>query len=117
MDQIYIPLLSALAGAIIGATASVVTIFIQARSQERRDYLRLIADLAMKDHGALLELAKGHEGGAVIPPLAAYLNHHRQVLAILSKRELTPADVANLANKSRELMGAMEEAEAKRRDR
>lgn len=115
MEQAYIPLFSALAGAFIGAAASVLTILIQSVFQERRDRLRIIADLAMKDHGATVELAKNHDAGAVIPPLAAYVAYHRAVLDIVTRRGLTPEDVVSLAKEQRELMVAMEEVQRRRR--
>lgn len=107
MDPVYVPLLSALAGALIGAAASVCTILIQSFFQVRRDRLRIIADLAVKDYDAALDIAKFHNDEAIIPPLAAYLTYHREVLEILSKRTLSPDDVRKLVEQQRSLMAEM----------
>jgi hypothetical protein len=37
MDPIYVPLLSALAGAVVGSLSSIATIFIQAKLGARRE--------------------------------------------------------------------------------
>src|SRR5262245_46372387 len=86
--QIYIPLVSALAGALVGASASVLTIWLQSRSQERRDRLKLITDLAIADQKTALEFSKSHEGEIIVPPLASYVSYHRAILEIVANREL-----------------------------
>lgn len=108
MDPAYVSLISALVGALIGAAASVLTILIQSFFQERRDRLRIIADLAMKDYDSVLDIAKSHCGEAVIPPLASYLAYHREVLKILRKRSLTQDDVRKLVEQQRLLMTEMQ---------
>jgi hypothetical protein len=50
MDPIYVPLLSALAGAIIGSLSSIATILIQANISDRRERLRQAASLAMEEY-------------------------------------------------------------------
>jgi hypothetical protein len=60
MNLIYVPLLSALAGALIGLAASIITVIVQARFGERRERIRQAATLALEE----LKIQLEHEVGA-----------------------------------------------------
>jgi hypothetical protein len=60
MDPIYVPLLSALAGAIIGSLSSIATILIQAKISDRRERLRQAALLAMEEFRAFFVWAESN---------------------------------------------------------
>ena len=47
-----------LCGAIIGAAASIFTIFIQLKSQAKRDRVNLAANLALEEYKIKIELSK-----------------------------------------------------------
>lgn len=49
MNPIYVPLLSALAGAIIGSAASITTIVIQAKIGDRRQKIQQATTLAIEE--------------------------------------------------------------------
>jgi hypothetical protein len=65
MDPVYVPLLSALVGAIIGSASSVAAIFIQARFSERRERIRQAMNLALEE--IKLQAAHAPPGTAIFP--------------------------------------------------
>ena len=86
MDPIYVPLLSALAGAIIGSLSSIATILIQAKISDRRERLRQAALLAMEEYK--IQIANGQ--GKYVLPFSSFLYHHIAVLQAVEEGNLTP---------------------------
>ena len=72
MDPIYVPLLSVLAGAIIGSAASVVTIIVQATAENRRQRFRLAMETALAEQRIQFEALKGHDG--TLLPISTYIS-------------------------------------------
>jgi hypothetical protein len=86
MNPIYVPLLSALAGAIIGSLSSIATILIQAKISDRRERLRQAALLAMEEFK--IHIANGQ--GKNVLPFSSFLHHHIAVLQAVEDGTLTP---------------------------
>jgi hypothetical protein len=87
VNPIYVPLLSALAGAIIGSAASISTILIQTKVAERRERIRQAAMLALED----MKLQAAHAApGTGIMPVSIYMRHHLAVLEAIEEDDLTP---------------------------
>jgi hypothetical protein len=86
MDPIYVPLLSALAGAIIGSLSSITTILVQAKISDRRERLRQAALLAMEEFK--IQIANGN--GKYVLPFSSFLHHHMAVLQAVEDGTLTP---------------------------
>jgi hypothetical protein len=105
----YVPLLSGLIGALIGAGASIAAQFIQARFQSRRDRLKLITDMALADHKHTFEVAQKMGRPTLMYPLPVYVHYHAGLLALLEDNALTPEALRNLKEKNREIMDMMEE--------
>jgi hypothetical protein len=71
MNPIYVPLLSALAGAIIGSVSSIATILIQAKIGERRERIRQAMMFAL-DH---LAIGRAAGSGFLLGLLPAVVPH------------------------------------------
>ncbi len=87
MNPIYVPLLSALAGAIIGSATSIATILIQARLGERRERIRQAAMLALEDVKIRLEHTPQ---GSIVWPISLHLYHQLAILNAIEENDLTP---------------------------
>jgi hypothetical protein len=86
MNPIYVPLLSALAGALIGSLSSIATILIQAKINDRRERMRQVALLAMEDYK--IQIANGK--GTYVLPFSSFLHHHIAILQAVEEGNLTP---------------------------
>jgi hypothetical protein len=85
MSPIYVPLLSALAGAIIGSLSSIATILIQAKISDRRERLRQAASLAMEEFKIQIANTQGK-----VLPFSSFLHHHIAVIQAVEEGNLTP---------------------------
>lgn len=104
MDHALLAALSALGGALIGGGASVVTILIQARYQNRRELRRMAVDAGIEDHRLGYEIGKLHPG-ATLAPLSAYIHFHARYLDLLEEGDVTPEKVKGLRAEGRALFG------------
>jgi hypothetical protein len=103
MNPVYVPLLSALAGAIIGSLSSIATILIQAKIGERRERVRQAAMLALEE----LKIQMLHAApGTAIFPISIYLHHQLAILNAIEKNDLTPERLRKIAADDNALMAA-----------
>jgi hypothetical protein len=86
MNPIYVPLLSALAGALIGSLSSIATILIQAKISDRRERFRQAALMAMEEFK--IQVANGQ--GKTVLPFSSFLHHHIAILQAVEEGNLTP---------------------------
>jgi hypothetical protein len=113
MNPIYVPLLSALGGAIVGSLTSVATIYFQARINERGERLKQAVQLAIEDHKAAIEVAKTYAQGAMIPPLTAFMHYHMEVLDAMAKESLTSEALHKIVARNKAILKVAEEVSAK----
>jgi hypothetical protein len=106
MNPIYLPLLSALAGAIVGSASSIATIVFQAKIGERRERIRQAMTLAMED--LKLQVAHARPGTAVFP-ISIYLHHQMEILKAIEEEDLTPARFRKIANMDDALIKAVKD--------
>ncbi len=111
----YIPLLSALAGALIGAAASIVAVVVQARSQSRRDRTKEAVALALQDWKFRSDLI--NERGGEILPLAVFVHYHSRLIELAENRELTPQAIKSLSAEQDQLIEAIEQVNDEWRQR
>ena len=100
MDS-YIPLLSGLVGAFIGAFASVATIIVQSHYQNKRDRTKMAAQLSMEHFKLTACIAEKAVKPAVVPPPAVYLHFNMKFIELLEDDLLTP-ETLRLMNKENE---------------
>jgi hypothetical protein len=109
MDPIYVPLLSALGGAIIGSAVSIATIVVQAKIGDRRERIRQATMLALED--LKLRLAHGYTG--TVFPISIYLHYQLAILDAAEKNELTPERIQQIDAENMALIKATRDSEAK----
>ena len=90
-----------LLGALIGALASIGTVYVQQRQQSRRDRLKMAVELAIQDYQHNLELARVSASStglaAFVAPLDSYVVCHANLLDALVEGSVTPEKIAELA--------------------
>jgi len=116
MKDIYIPLFSALVGALIGAMASIITMWAQARIQDRREKIRHAADLALEDYKLQIDMANKSGRQASIPPVVLFLHYYLELMNLMEKGKLTPERLKELSEKNAEIEQAINEANEQRKD-
>jgi hypothetical protein len=103
MDQPTISLLAGLIGAVIGATASIVTVIVQAKIQDRREQKKMVFDVAINDYKMSFEMAKTMPGKKEFPPLSLFIDYHLRLNDLIINDELTPENYKELCRKNYEL--------------
>ena len=69
-----------LAGALIGAGASILGMHIQQRNQNRRELVKLATEIAIDDYNRRLKIAEVQSLPISFPPIAAFLFETVQIL-------------------------------------
>lgn len=92
----YIPLLSGFLGAVIGASASVATIYISSHFENKRQLNKLAYEAAIEDYK--LAHAQAARGGAHyrIAPLTAFIHFHVRYSNLVLKNKLTEQTLKDL---------------------
>jgi len=97
MEQsVWIPLLSALAGALIGSITSIATISIQAHFQNKRESTKLAMDVAIQHFKSAISAASTQRGRFEIAPLASYVCYNQKLIELALEKNLTPASIKKL---------------------
>ena len=113
MDNVWMPFLSALFGAIIGSATSVLVVVVQTRAEHKRERLRLAVQAAIEDHKRIYDLATRQGRAYIIQPLSSYIHYHASILELLDKGRLSPDALLKL-NQELEHLGKIAEETAKR---
>src|SRR5512143_3389270 len=101
MTESYLPWITGafgLIGALIGAGASVLTIYYQLRIQDRRALLRQAVELAQANYRDRAEHAAP---GTTMPPIAVFIAYE---VRLIEKGRLTPASFRRLSAEHDELL-------------
>ena len=107
MEPGILALMSGLIGALIGASASVITVTIQNHYQTRREMQRLGVEIAMEEYRARV---KGEFGGikpTAGPILVAY---YLKLTKLANEDNLTPESLHSLFEDQRKLAQAYSDA-------
>jgi hypothetical protein len=94
-------------GAFIGAGASILTIWIQTRSQANRDRMRLVMELALEDYKQTIELARATGRPFNAPPVTLYLHYHLELAKLMEKGSLNTVELEILTRENRDLHAAI----------
>jgi len=87
MDSSWVPLISGLVGAILGAAASIGTVLVQASIESRRERIRQATQLALEDYKFQIQLKNP---GERLAPLSLYVDFHMRLAKALEQGPLTP---------------------------
>ncbi len=104
MTENYLPWITGafgLIGALIGAGASVLTIYYQLKIQDRRALLRHAVELAQSDYKYRVEHAPP---GTTMPPIAVFIAYEVRLLKLMEKGRLTSASFRRLSAEHDELL-------------
>ena len=96
---------AALLGALIGAAASVITIIIQQRYQNKRELIKIASDLALADYMRRCEVIAGNGGGRM-PPISAFVHYHAQVIERMAAGTFTPEVIKGLSEEHERILSA-----------
>jgi len=108
MIEPYLSLLSGFVGALVGAGASLLTMRIQAKSQERQARARLALDAAIEESRQAHERARSQNVNTQVYPLALYVYHHRELLKLIELDALTPQALDGLFRRQTDLRGVID---------
>ena len=111
MEDVYIPLLSAFVGAIIGALASIGTVWIQAKTQANRDRVKHAAEMALFDYKTTIERAEKSGKDCLIPPISTYLHYHHELTKALEKSGINPEVLARISEENDKILKSLESSE------
>jgi hypothetical protein len=111
----YLSLVSGLVGALIGAAASITGIWVQSRSQAKRDRTKEALALALEDWKMRLELIKERGGRAL--PLVVFVQYHTRLIEFAEQGALTPEALRSLSEEQNELIDALEKINEEWRER
>ena len=106
MDQ-YFPLLTGLAGALIGGVSAIAAIFIQAHYQNKRDRVRLCMEMALEDFKLNREAGMQHVGTFEERPLAVFFHYHIELLNLIEQNRLTPESHSALTEATEKWIAAL----------
>ena len=94
MEQ-YIPVLSGLAGALLGALASALAVFVNGHLETRRQLSRLAYEAALKDWQGAVDLAS-NGGPRIVLPLTSYIYFHVHYMELVSNGKVTKETLEQL---------------------
>lgn len=103
MDGSFVSLISGFVGALIGAFASVATVWIQSREQGKQARLALIKEIAIEDYRFSMALAEKN-GATEIPPLTVYLQYHLELAKCLESGSIQPSDLEKISSNTSAVM-------------
>jgi hypothetical protein len=116
--EAYLSLISGLVGAVIGAAASITTIFVQSKLQAKRERTKEALALALEDWKTRLAIAKDQGGTAL--PLSVFVHYHSKLVQHAEEGTLTPQAIRALSAEQDELLSTLrevqEESRRKRRE-
>ena len=115
MSEVYLPLISALVGAIIGAAAAVLTVYLQLKSLERRDRVHQAAALASEERAFLIDKSEKEKTKLILPPMSLFIDHYVSLLKVVEKDGLTPRAIRRLQARRDKLWDFAVQLEADRK--
>jgi len=105
--DVWIPVLSALAGALIGSLASIITTLVRSRADARLAMAKMAVKAAIHDHNGLREIALARGGPYKLAPLSASIYYHRQIMDVLDRNKLTPESLKRVQKRVTKLPDIM----------
>jgi hypothetical protein len=98
-----------LIGAGIGASSSLITVWIQARYQAKRERAKFVLEFAERDRYDSREQAIKRGSQGALPPVALYAHYHREMFELLENGKLNPSTMRQLTERNRKLWKALRE--------
>lgn len=89
-----------LIGAGIGASSSLITVWIQARYQAKRERSKFIMEFAANDRKEAIESARLRGASAAVAPVALYAHYHSRLLEMIERGKVDDADLSKLSQET-----------------
>ena len=105
MENVYLPLISGLIGALIGSLSSILVMLIQSHYQNKRKLINHGVQIAFQDYKSQLENAKP---GTKVVPISLFIHYHTKMISLASKGKLTPTALEELDDELKALMEAVD---------
>jgi hypothetical protein len=106
---VWVPLAAALGGALIGASASIITVYLQARISDRRARAQAVLSVALEHYKNKQELAKLSGQPFTDLPLVTYVHYHAELLKLIEDGALNADTLEALERANVELVVAIAE--------
>ena len=98
---------AAILGTIIGASASIVTVWIQSNAQAKRDRMRLVNETAIAEFKMTLEAARASGRPVKMFPMSVYIHFHNELAKLIERGNIKPADLEQLNKKTEEMVNTV----------
>lgn len=95
--------LAVILGALIGGTISILTTWLQQKSQKSRDSERIAFEMALKEYETLVEIAKMKPGSITVAPLESFVTYYIEYLKIVKSNKFKVEDLGRLQKFRKEL--------------
>jgi hypothetical protein len=105
MENVYLPLISGLIGAVIGSLSSILVMLIQSHYQAKRELTNHGIQIAFQDYKTQLEHAKP---GTKAQPISLFVHYHTKMIRLAAKGKLTPGALEELDLELKALMEAVD---------
>ncbi len=106
-------LITGFIGALIGAAASIVTTYLQNKSQNKRERMKLVSDLALEDFKLSLEMAKHSGKPFTIMPITVYSHYHSKLLEALESGDLDEDRIVKLTEANKKVIESIKKVSEK----
>lgn len=85
-----------LSATLVGALASIATVWVQLNNKQRADVTRMAAELAIEDHRTALEAGRASGRPYKLAPLSAYVLIHSHLLRSIYSGPVSEKDIERL---------------------
>jgi 1-aminocyclopropane-1-carboxylate deaminase/D-cysteine desulfhydrase-like pyridoxal-dependent ACC family enzyme len=103
MIEPYISVAAGLIGALIGASASIITIVVQAKIQDKRQQLQTIIQLALEDYKLQMEICKNSGKRVCFYPIILHLHYYQELMKLMEESKLGEENIKDLFEKNKKL--------------
>ena len=115
MSTELITVIGTLGGVLIGTFGSFLVTWISKRYEYKKDYKRLIIDVATMEWKEGLELAYKTPGRTRIASLFSFVMFASEMLDLLEKKKREPNDIKKLLNRAKEIQQIVHEYSEERK--
>lgn len=92
-----------LLGAIIGGAISVITNWIQQKSQMNRDLTRIAFEMAVKEYDTLISVSRDNNKGQSILPFESFVTYYIEYLKVVRSKKYKIKELEKLRQFRKEL--------------
>jgi hypothetical protein len=106
-----LPLFTGLFGALLGAGASIITTYIQNNSQNKRERMKIVSQLAMDDFKLSIDRAKNcaesTSSRVSLAPAVCYVHFYLKILGLLEAGELNKSSIIDTIKENLDILDAI----------